>query len=51
MKKLAFQIGGEMMDYSINDIEEDNYLLEKSVVRSRAYSRNIYSKGKGQTDK
>lgn len=51
MKKLAFQIGGEMIDYSINDIEEDNYIFEKSEVKSRSYSRSIYSNRKGQTDK
>lgn len=39
------------MDYSINDIEEDNYIFEKSEVKSMPYSRSTYSNKKGQTDK
>lgn len=48
MKKLSFQIGKEIMDYSINDIEEDDYMFGKHKVNSRPYSRAhiLIEKGK-----
>ena len=48
MKKLSVQIGEEMMDYSINDIEEDDYMFGKYKVKSRPYSRAhiLMEKGK-----
>lgn len=51
MKKLASQVGGEMMDYSMNDVEEDNYIFGKCKVKSRPCPSSIYLNGKRQTDK
>lgn len=49
MKKLAFRIRGKMMDYSMNDIEEDNYIFGKQSLGP--ISRSIYLNGKRRTDK
>lgn len=51
MKKLSFQIGKEIMDYSINDIEEDDYMFGKHKVNSRPYSRTHILIEKRQIDK
>lgn len=37
------------MDYSMNDIEEDNYIFGKQILGP--ISRSIYLNGKRQTDK
>lgn len=46
MKKLAFQIEEEMMDYSINDIEGDNYTFGKKKLSLGSVARTYILMGK-----